>query len=256
MRTPPAGDGRDQPISMTVIRRIPAYLNLVRKLRDEGVEWVSSEELARACGMTPSSVRQDLSNFGRFGLTRHGYNVAVLDQALERILGIDDTFNLVIVGAGHMGRAIANYQNFRRRGFFVRGIFDHHPQVIGQQVAGLTVRALQDLPALVQSERVQLGAICVPAPAAQSVAELLVAAGVMGIWNFAPIQLVLPSGVVVEDVHLSSSLLTLGYLVKERTKRQQQPPRQAAPGAAAAAGDGSLAAPLSSTRGRRPPCRR
>jgi len=223
MRSITGSNGADQPISMTVIRRIPEYLNVVKKLRDEGVEWVSSEELAQACGMTPSSVRQDLNNFGKFGLSRHGYNVATLNQALERILGIDNAFNMVIVGAGHMGRAIANYQNFRRRGFFVRGIFDNNPAVIGQQVAGLAVRPMEELARIVKEERVQLGAICVPAANAQEVADRLVAAGVCGVWNFAPIQLSVPPSVVVEDVHLSASLLTLGYLVKQRGQARSEP---------------------------------
>jgi redox-sensing transcriptional repressor len=224
MRSATGADG-EQPISMTVIRRIPAYLNVVRKLREEGVEWVSSHELAKACAMTPSSVRQDLSHFGKFGLTRHGYNVMVLNQALEQILGVDNAFNLVIVGAGNLGRAIANYESFRRRGFFLRAIFDNHPEVIGQEVAGLAVRPLEQMAQVVREQRVHLGAICVPGPAAQAVAERLVAAGVAGIWNFAPTQLVVPSWVAVEDVHLSVSLLTLGYLVRERARQREEPVR-------------------------------
>lgn len=215
----PGRDESEPAISMTVIRRIPSYLAVVHRLQEEGVEWVSSEALANECGTTPSSVRQDLSNFGKFGLTRYGYNVAGLNQALERILGIDHTFNMVIVGAGHMGRAIANYQNFRRRGFHLKGIFDNAPAVIGHEVAGLWVQPLSELPMTVRRERVQLGAVCVPAGSAQEVADHLVAAGVVGIWNFAPSQLVVPDHVVVEDVHLSTSLLTLGYQVKEHTRR-------------------------------------
>ncbi len=228
MRTTSDADGTREPISITVIRRIPEYLNVVRRLREEGLEWVSSEELAQACGMKPSSVRTDLGYFGKFGLTRRGYDVVKLNHALEQILGIDRTFHMAIVGAGHMGQAIANHENFRKRGFHVKAILDSDPKVIGRKVAGLVVLPIDQLADVVKREKVELGAICVPAANAQWVTDRLVAAGIAGIWNFAPVQLVVPAEVAVEDVHLSANLLTLGYRVKERRKQpegQPAPPR-------------------------------
>jgi redox-sensing transcriptional repressor len=219
MRTRNGNGELEQPISMTVVRRIPTYLNVTRLLREEGVEWVSSEELARACGVAPSSVRTDLGNLGKLGMTRHGYSVATLLQALEDVLGIDRSFNLVIVGAGNMGQAIANHQNFRRRGFHLKGIFDNNPAVVGQEIAGHIVQPMSNLVKVVKREQVDLGAVCVPAESAQAVADQLVKAGVVGIWNFAPAQLLVPPEVILEDVHLSASLLALGYRVKELTDR-------------------------------------
>ncbi len=170
MRTTSETDGLQAPISMTVVRRIPLYLNVVRRLREEGLEWVSSEELAQATGLNPSSVRTDLGCFGKFGLARHGYNVVKLNQALEGILGVDRTMNVVIVGAGHMGQAIANHENFRKRGFYVKAVLDNAPAVIGQQVAGVTVQPVTALADLVSREGLEIGAICVPASQAQWVA--------------------------------------------------------------------------------------
>lgn len=222
MRTMSQVAGLRAPISIAVIRRIPEYLNVVRRLREEGVEWVSSEELAQACGLNPSSVRTDLGYFGKFGLVRRGYSVVGLNEALERVLGIDHTLNMVIVGAGNMGQAIANHESFRRRGFYVKAILDRSPEVIGQQVAGLTVLPVTQLAEVVKREKIDVGVICVPAAQAQAVAEALVSAGVVGLWNFAPVQLAVPPEVAVEDVRLSASLLTLGYQVRQRLARARR----------------------------------
>lgn len=200
-------------ISQAVIVRLPRYYRYLGELLGEGVERISSGELSRRMKVTASQIRQDLNNFGGFGQQGYGYNVQYLYDEIGRILGVDRRHNMIIVGSGNLGRAIANYANFERRGFIVSGMFDIDSEVIGKSVRGVRIRAMEELEDFIQNNDVQIAAVTMPKSHAPEVADRLVKAGIKGIWNFAHTDLVVPEGVVVENVHLSESLMRLSYRV-------------------------------------------
>lgn len=161
--------------------------------------------------VTASQIRQDLNNFGGFGQQGYGYNVGYLYQEIGKILGLDKTYPMIIVGAGNLGQALANYLRFEKRGFRVVGLFDIDPKLIGREVCHLPIRPLADLPAYLDGRDVQIAALTLPKSAAQEVARKLVDCGVRAFWNFAHTDLNLPKDVVVENVHLLESLMQLSY---------------------------------------------
>ncbi len=203
-------------ISMAVIRRLPKYHRYLRELLDKDVKRISSKELSEIIGFTASQIRQDLNNFGGFGQQGYGYNVEDLYREIGKILGLDRTYNTIIIGAGNLGQALANYSSFGRFGFQLKGIFDINPKVVGLMINGIEVMDMDTLERYIEKEGVDIAYICTSRSGAQEVAEGLVNAGVRSIWNFAPIDLKVPEGVVVENVHLIDNLLTLSYFLKER----------------------------------------
>lgn len=200
-------------ISQAVIVRLPRYYRYLGELLEEGVERISSGELSRRMKVTASQIRQDLNNFGGFGQQGYGYNVQYLYEEIGRILGVDRKHNMIIIGSGNLGHAIANYANFKRRGFIVNGMFDIDPDLIGKSVQGIRIRGMEELESFIRENDVQIAAITMPKTHAPEVADRLVRAGIRGIWNFAHIDLAVPEGVVVENVHLSESLMRLSYRV-------------------------------------------
>lgn len=203
-------------ISQAVIQRLPRYYRYLEDLMDQGVERISSNELSKRMHLTASQIRQDLNNFGGFGQQGYGYNIRNLYEEIARILNIDTTHPMIILGAGHLGQALANYTNFQKRGFVIRGVFDVDPAVIGSNVANLRVRPLEELLPFVRENHIRLAAICIPkAPAVQIVKDLI-HEGVTGIWNFAHVDLEVPEHVVIENVHLSESLMRLSYRMGEK----------------------------------------
>ncbi len=198
-------------ISLAVIKRLPRYYRYLEELLDNKVERISSGELSVRMNVTASQIRQDLNNFGGFGQQGYGYNVEYLHDEIAKILGIDHVHSLVIVGAGNLGRAIANYANFAKRGFVVRGIFDNNPDVVGTECGGNTVMHTDRLSDFVRDNRIEIMALTIPKTSANEVALIGVEAGIKGIWNFAHMDLAVPDNVVVENVHLSESLMTLSY---------------------------------------------
>ena len=200
-------------ISQAVIVRLPRYYRYLGELLEEGVERISSGELSRRMKVTASQIRQDLNNFGGFGQQGYGYNVQYLYEEIGRILGVDRKHNMIIIGSGNLGHAIANYANFKRRGFIVNGMFDIDPDLIGESVQGKRIRGMEELESFIRENDVQIAAITMPKTHAPEVADRLVRAGIRGIWNFAHIDLAVPEGVVVENVHLSESLMRLSYRV-------------------------------------------
>ena len=200
-------------ISQAVIVRLPRYFRYLGELLEEGVERISSGELSRRMKVTASQIRQDLNNFGGFGQQGYGYNVQYLYEEIGRILGVDRKHNMIIIGSGNLGHAIANYANFKRRGFIVNGMFDIDPDLIGESVQGIRIRGMEELESFIRENDVQIAAITMPKTHAPEVADRLVRAGIRGIWNFAHIDLAVPEGVVVENVHLSESLMRLSYRV-------------------------------------------
>lgn len=200
-------------ISKAVITRLPRYCRYLGELLEDGVERISSSELSTRMKVTASQIRQDLNKFGGFGQQGYGYNVRYLYAEIGKILGIDRQHNLIIIGAGNLGQAIANYANFERRGFIIKGMFDINPRLIGLVVRGIEIRGVEELEKFIVENDVQIAALTIPKTKAPEIADRLVKAGIKAIWNFAHIDLAVPDDVVVENVHLSESLMRLSYRV-------------------------------------------
>lgn len=161
--------------------------------------------------VTASQIRQDLNNFGGFGQQGYGYNVAYLHEEIGKILGLDKKHNMIIVGGGNLGQALANYINFEKQGFVIKGIFDVNPVLKGLSVRGIEIHMLEDLESFIREEEIQIAALTLPKAKAAEMADLLVRYGIKAIWNFAHLDLQVPEDVIVENVHLSESLMQLSY---------------------------------------------
>jgi redox-sensing transcriptional repressor len=201
-------------IPPTVVRRLPKYLAHAQRLRQTGVEWVSSAELGEALGLTSSTVRQDLSHIDFYGISKRGYSTAGLESSLAQTLGADHEVSCVLVGAGNLGRALAQHEEFARQGFRICGIFDAHPAVIGKKVGKLVVQGMDELPAVVCGQDVDIGIVTVPHGAAQRVSDQLILAGVRGLLNLTSAHLIVPKKVPVVDARVVASLRELAYAVK------------------------------------------
>lgn len=211
-------------ISQAVISRLPRYFRYLGELKDEGVERISSQELSEIMKVTASQIRQDFNNFGGFGQQGYGYNVEYLYTEIGKILGLDKKHHLVLIGAGNLGQAIANYMNFERRGFLISGIFDVNTALIGKKVRDIEVRPMEELEDFIREHDIDIGVLTIPKNAAVDVANRLVKCGVKAMWNFAHVDLNVPKDVLVENVHLSDSLMKLSYNINryETTKEQQK----------------------------------
>lgn len=198
-------------ISQAVIRRLPRYYRYLGELLENGVERISSNDLSKKMKVTASQIRQDLNNFGGFGQQGYGYNVKYLYTEIGKILGLEVDHNIVIVGAGNLGRALANYGNFEKRGFVIKGIFDVNPALNGVEIRGVPVRMMEELPAFVKNNDIEIAILTIPKTNVVDVAKELVENGVKAILNFAHTDLNLPKDVIVENVHLSDSLMRLTY---------------------------------------------
>lgn len=203
-------------ISMAVVRRLPKYHRYLGDLLHNDIRRVSSQELSRITGFTASQIRQDLNCFGGFGQQGYGYNVDELYREIGKILGLDRTYRTIIIGAGNMGRAIANYTFFEESGFKLYGVFDNNPDKIGERIKDLSVSPIEEVENFIKANEIEIGILCTPKNGTQKIAEVLVKCGIRGIWNFAPVDLKLDNNVVIENVHLSESLFTISYLLKEQ----------------------------------------
>ena len=201
----------DKGISKAVIRRLPRYYRYLGELLEEGVERISSNELSEKMRVTASQIRQDLNNFGGFGQQGYGYNVPYLYTEIGKILGLDKTHHMIIIGAGNLGQALANYVQFEKRGFKVVGIFDVKPVLKGISIRGNEIRMMDELPEFLKTHDVQIATLTLPKNNAAETADLLVKYGIKAIWNFAHLDLDVPEDVIVENVHLSESLMRLSY---------------------------------------------
>ncbi len=209
-------------ISKAVITRLPRYYRYLGELIEEGVERISSNDLSVRMKVTASQIRQDLNNFGGFGQQGYGYNVKYLYSEIAKILGIDRQHNLIIIGAGNLGQAIANYANFEKRGFVLKGMFDVNPRLVGLVVRGVEIRGIDDLENFIHENNVQIAALTIPKSKAAEIAQRLVNSGIKAIWNFAHVDLQVPDDVVVENVHLSESLMRLSYRVCSLQDKMKQ----------------------------------
>ena len=201
----------EKSISKAVIRRLPRYYRYLGELLEEGVERISSNELSSKMHVTASQIRQDLNNFGGFGQQGYGYNVPYLYAEIGKILGLDRTHHIIIIGAGNLGQALANYVKFEKRGFKVVGIFDINPVLKGMSIRGNEIRMMDELPEFLRENDVQIATLTLPKAYAEETANLLVENGIKAIWNFAHLDLAVPEDVIVENVHLSESLMRLSY---------------------------------------------
>lgn len=198
-------------IPRPTIERLPLYLRSLTQLDESGVDVVSSEELGRILGITSVQIRKDLAYFGEFGRRGVGYDVTELMQQITEILGMNRPNKLAIIGAGHLGQALARYEGFSEYGFMLAAIFDSDPEKIGMEVAGQQVLSADYVTEVVKSLGIQIGILTVPAPAAQQAADQLVKAGVRAIWNFAPTRIEAPADIQVRQENLSVGLLALSY---------------------------------------------
>ena len=203
-------------ISMAVIRRLPKYYRYLNELVEKGVTRISSMEFGRILGFTASQIRQDLNCFGGFGQQGYGYNVKELRDEIANILGINKTNNAIIVGAGNLGQAIANYSGFRSSGFILKGMFDINPRLVGISIRDIKIMDIDEMSEFIKKADINVGIICTPKEGAQEVADKLTQEGIKAIWNFAPTDLDVPEDVIVENVHLSESLMVLAYLMNQR----------------------------------------
>ena len=197
-----------------VIKRLPVYYRFLTNLHQMGISRVSSTDLGKKMGITSSQVRQDFFNFGSFGLQGYGYDVDQLRQEIGIILGIDTRHAMIIIGAGHLGQALARHSAFEKEGFSVIGIFDVNPHLIGQDIRDVEVKHVNKIPDFVRSNTVDIAVITVPRTYAKEVADLVTELGIKGIWNFTSVKLMVPDDVAVENIHLSDSLMALGYYMK------------------------------------------
>ena len=205
-------------ISRAVISRLQRYYRYLGDLLEAGVERISSSDLSKKMHVTASQIRQDLNNFGGFGQQGYGYNVKYLYTEIGKILGLDRCHNFIIIGAGNLGQALANYASFERSGFILKSLFDVNPRLEGVTIRGIPVRMVDELEDFLKNNDIEIAALTLPKSKAIEVADILVDNGVKGIWNFAHTDLSLPKDVVVENVHLSDTLMKLSYNLCQQDK--------------------------------------
>ena len=206
-------------VPSAVIKRLPRYHRYLGDLLAEGKLRISSAELSRLMNVTASQIRQDLNCFGGFGQQGYGYNIKYLHGKISELLGVSEGYSAVIVGAGNLGKALASTNMFRRRGVKRLALFDKNESIIGSEIYGIPVYHVDALYDFCLENKVDIGVLTVPKEAAKDVAETMVKAGVRGLWNFANMELKIDDeSVVVENIHLGDSLMTLCYEIKERAE--------------------------------------
>jgi len=209
---------QEKEISQAVIRRMPRYYRYLGELLEDGVERISSNDLSKRMNVTASQIRQDLNNFGGFGQQGYGYNVKFLYEEIGKILGLNQKHNIIIIGAGNLGQALANYVKFEKLGFVITALFDVNPALEGVTVRGIKIHMLDELEDYCKDHVVDIAALTMPKEKADAIANRLVNLGIQAIWNFA-LDLI-DKDVVVENVHLSDSLMQLSYnIVKNKQNK-------------------------------------
>ena len=203
-------------ISPAVIKRLPRYYRYLGDLLKNDVVRISSKEFSKRMKVTASQIRQDLNNFGGFGQQGYGYNVKYLYSEIGKILGLEQDHNIIIIGAGNLGQALANNQDFDSNGFKIIGLFDVNPRLIGMTVRGVEVYDIDMLEDFLSKNEVMIAALTLPKNKATKIAGELVDLGIKALWNFAPVDLNLPDDVIVENVHLSESIMTLSYRIHSK----------------------------------------
>jgi redox-sensing transcriptional repressor len=204
---------RQEPVPNPAVRRLSLYLRQLEGFKRKDRRTISSKQLGESLGLTDAQVRKDFAYFGQFGHPGIGYRVDDLIAQVKRILGTDKTWNVLLVGAGNLGRALMAYKGFDQKGFRLVAVFDADPTKVGKRQASFTIQPLSDLAATVQKQSIKLAMIAVPADNAQDVADQLVAAGVRGLLNFAPVSITVPAEVALNAVDLAVQLEQLSFQV-------------------------------------------
>lgn len=212
----------EKKISSAVINRLPRYYRYLGDLLENDINRISSKELSEKMNITASQIRQDLNNFGGFGQQGYGYNVKYLYTEIGKILGLEEDHKIIIIGAGNLGQALANYAAFEKRGFILTGIFDVNPRLEGVAIRGVPIRMMDELKSFVQKNDVEIAVLTIPKEKAIEVANMLVENGVRAIWNFAHTDLNMPDNIIVENVHLSESLMQLSYNISRYNEDQRK----------------------------------
>lgn len=208
----------DKEISQAVVSRLPRYFRYLGELKASGVERISSQELSDIMKVTASQIRQDFNNFGGFGQQGYGYNVEYLYDEISKILGIDKKHQLIIIGTGNLGTALAGYTNFSTRGFVFKGAFDCNPELFGTKIRDVEVRPIDEVEDFVKNNKIEIAVLTIPKDQAVPMAHRLCECGIQAIWNFAHVDLEVPDYIVVENVHLSDSLMKLSYNINRSGK--------------------------------------
>ena len=212
----------ERQISKAVISRLPRYYRYLGELMEEGIERISSNELSARMKVTASQIRQDLNNFGGFGQQGYGYNVQFLYEEIGKIMGLNTEHRIIIIGAGNLGQALANYVKFEKLGFVITALFDINPELSGKSVRGIPILMLSELDEYCRTHRVDIAALTMPKSKADSIASKLVDLGIRAIWNFAHVDLeLIDKDVVVENVHLSDSLMQLSYNIVKNQRAKE-----------------------------------
>lgn len=209
-------------VSSPVIKRLPRYYRFLGELEKQGIIRISSRELSEKMGVTASQIRQDLNCFGGFGQQGYGYNVKELHAAISEILGINAGNKTILIGAGNLGSAIASHIDFYKRGFRLIGIFDSNPEKCGQVIAGNTVLNIEELEKFCKKNHPVCAVLCIPKSAAEEVVSRLIGAGIKGFWNFSHYDLTINKDIIVENVHLTDSLMTLAYGLHNADKNEEK----------------------------------
>ena len=204
----------DKNISMAVIRRLPKYHRCLNDMLERGIHRISSKDLSDVIGFSASQIRQDFNNFGAIGQQGYGYNVEELFNEISEIIGLSKQYRMIIIGAGNLGGALANY-GFDKLGFHVDALFDNNPEKIGKKLAGIDILDINILETYMTKNPVDIAVIATPASIAQNIADRLSISRAKSIWNFAPTDISVPEDIKLESVHLVDSLMTLAYLLND-----------------------------------------
>ena len=216
----------EKKVSAAVIRRLPRYYRYLSDLLKMDITRISSKELSARMGITASQIRQDLNCFGGFGQQGYGYNVEYLYNEIGKIIGVNNGFKIIIIGAGNMGQALANYSNFEKRGFKLIGIFDVNPKILGKKIRNIEIMHFDTIEEFMKENDVDIAVITVSHDQTPEIADKIARLGIKGIWNFSPMDLKLPYDVIIENVYLSDGLMVLGYKLSEAKKMERRKGKQ------------------------------
>ena len=211
-------NSNEKQVPSVVVRSLPRYYRYLSELKKMDIKRISSGALSQKMNVTASQIRQDFNYFGGFGQQGYGYNVEYLHKAIGEILGIDKINNTIIVGAGNLGRALANHNAFADRGFKITALFDTDPKKIGTEINGKPILPMENIKQYIRDNKVDIAILSVPKAYTHDVADILVCSGIKGLLNFSYTEVKTKEGVAVENVHLSDSLMTLSYRMKSMNK--------------------------------------
>ena len=201
-------------IPLPVAMRLPMYHQYITYMINTGCQWISSNVIAKSLGLTPSTIRQDIKYLDKIESSSLGYSTKSFKKILENVLGISAGANIALVGAGSLGMALAHYRGFKDKGFEIKAMFDKKTNIVDQGIDGVPVYPLGRISEIIKKDRITIGIITTPAEVAQEVADILVNAGIKGIWNFAPINIQVPPNIALENVNLMPSLFSLAFKIK------------------------------------------